>query len=227
MDIVLVEDDTTLSDVIAMHLRAEGFRVRAAADGEAALDACAAQRPDVVLLDVMLPKKTGLEVCAELRRLYGASPGVVMLTALGSEADVVCGLDAGADDYVVKPIRPRELLARVRSLGRRIGAVGTTHDLAFGPLRVSPSARQVKVHEATVRLTATEWDLLFGLVSEPLRVFSRAELLSRVFDTTHAGYARNVDCHVTRVRRKLEGAGLAPAPIETVHGQGYRFVPPC
>jgi len=151
-----------------------------------------------------------------------------MLTALGSEADVVCGLDAGADDYVVKPIRPRELVARVRSLTRRMGVVSAAAQLiVFGTLRIDPQARNVLVKDTVVRLTATEWELLHCLAVESPRVLSRNDLLQRVFDTTHAGYARNVDCHVTRVRRKLEAAGLEHAPIETVHGAGYRFVPPC
>jgi two-component system alkaline phosphatase synthesis response regulator PhoP len=227
LDIVLVEDDATLAEVIEMHLVAEGFSVRLASDGDAALARCEEARPDLVLLDVMLPKRSGLEVCAELRRRYGHLPGVVMLTALGSEADVVCGLDAGADDYVVKPVRPRELLARVRSLARRIG-VGTsaTREITHGPLRLRPDLRTLHVNEAPIRLTATEWDLLLCLVAEPSRVLSRTELLERVFDTSHAGYARNVDCHITRLRRKLESAGLNPSPVETVHGAGYRFVPP-
>lgn len=226
-DIVIVEDDATLAEVLDMHLAAEGYRVRRADDGELALRVCEESRPDLVLLDVMLPKKTGLEVCAELRRRYGPLPGIVMLTALGSEADVVCGLDAGADDYVVKPIRPRELLARVRSLTRRLGIPETTSTLAFGSLSIDPSARSVRVGDTSVKLTATEFELLQCLASKPNHVFARSDLLQRVFDTNHAGYARNVDCHVTRVRRKLESAGLEGSPIETVHGTGYRFVPPC
>ena len=228
MDIVLVEDDPVLAEVLAMHLADGGFTVRTAADGEAALARCAEARPDLVLLDVMLPKKSGIEVCVALRRAYGALPGVVMLTALGSEADVVCGLDAGADDYVVKPVRPRELLARVRSLGRRLSAVpSAARELVHGALRIDVEARTARVGEGALRLTATEWELLHCLAAQPQRVLTRAELLQRVFDTSHAGYARNVDCHVTRLRRKLEGAGLSPSPVETVHGAGYRFVPPC
>ena len=226
MQIVLVEDDATLAEVIEMHLVAEGFSVRTAFDGESALARCDECKPDLVLLDVMLPKKNGLEVCAELRRKYGPLPGVVMLTALGSESDVVCGLDAGADDYVVKPIRPRELLARVRSLLRRMGAGTESTEVTFGPLRIDAAARQVRVGDKAIKLTATEWDVFRCLSAEPKKVLSRTDLLQRVFDTTHAGYARNVDCHVTRLRRKLEAAGLKPAPIETVHGTGYRFVPP-
>ena len=227
MDIVLAEDDATLADVLAMHLRAEGFDVRAASDGAAALALCEDALPDLVLLDVMLPKRTGLEVCSELRRAHGARPGVVMLTALGSEADVVCGLDAGADDYVVKPIRPKELLARIRSLLRRLTGPNDAQAVVFGPLRLDRPARQAYVGDKALRLTATEWEILACLALEPKRVWPRAELLARVFDTTHAGYARNVDCHVARLRRKLEDAGLSEKPIETVHGVGYRFVPPC
>ncbi len=227
MDIVLVEDDRTLAEVIAMQLTAEGYTVRSVDDGEAGLAACAASLPDLVLLDVMLPKKGGLEVCAELRRLYGPSPGVVMLTALGAEADVVCGLEAGADDYVVKPIRPRELVARVRSLSRRLGAPAPSRVLTFGAMTLDPASRRLTVAGEPVRLTATEWDLLQCLVTSAPNVLSRSDLLQRVFDTQHAGYARNVDCHVTRLRRKLEVAGLSPTPIETVHGAGYRFAPPC
>lgn len=226
-EVLLVEDDATLADVLDMHLAAEGYLVRRAVDGEQALEACAASRPEVVLLDVMLPRRNGLEVCTELRRRYGQTPGVVMLTALGSEVDVVCGLDAGADDYVVKPIRPKELLARVRSVARRLGVDATSRELSFGPLVLDVASRAMTVSGQPVRLTATEYELLVCLACAPGRVWSRRELLERVFDTTHTGYARNVDCHVTRVRRKLEVAGLAVSPIETVHGAGYRFTPPC
>ncbi len=228
IDVLLVEDDPGLSDVLAMHLVDGGFTVRTAADGEAALARCAEARPDLVLLDVMLPKKSGIEVCVALRRMYGALPGVVMLTALGSEADAVCGLDAGADDYVVKPVRPRELLARVRSLLRRMATPpSAAREIVHGALRIDVEARTAHVGDHGLRLTATEWELLHCLAAEPRRVRARAELLEKVFDTSHAGYARNVDCHVTRLRRKLEGAGLCSSPIETVHGVGYRFVPPC
>ncbi len=228
LDIVLVEDDVGLAEVMTMHLVDSGFTVRTAADGEAALERCAEARPDLVLLDVMLPKKSGIEVCVELRRTYGPLPGVVMLTALGSEADVVCGLDAGADDYVVKPVRPRELLARVRSLARRLSATPSASvELVYGPLRINVERRTVHVHETLLRLTATEFEVFHCLATDPQRVFARAELLQRVFDTSHTGYARNVDCHITRLRRKLEGAGLSPSPLETMHGVGYRFVPPC
>lgn len=228
-DLLLVEDDETLSGVLALHLEAAGYAVRAVEDGALALASCEAAKPDVVLLDVMLPGRSGIEVCQELRARYGARMGVVILTALGSEPDVVVGLDAGADDYVVKPIRPRELIARLRSLTRRLtlapGGASASRALVFGPLRIDEDKRELDVRGAPIHLTATEWDLLSCLVQEPRRVFSRAALLERVFDTTHRGYARNVDCHVARLRRKLEAAKVVGA-IETVHGAGYRFVPP-
>ncbi len=226
-DLLLVEDDETLSEVLALHLEAAGYAVRAVEDGAGALASCEEARPDVVLLDVMLPGKSGIEVCQELRARYGARMGVVILTALGSEPDVVVGLDAGADDYVVKPIRPRELIARLRSLTRRLtlAPASESRALVFGPLRVDEDKRELDVRGVPIHLTATEWDLLSCLVREPKRVFSRAALLERVFDTTHRGYARNVDCHVARLRRKLEAAKVVGA-IETVHGAGYRFVPP-
>lgn len=224
-DIVLVEDDSTLAEVLELHLAADGYTVRRAEDGLAGLDRCNESKPDLVLLDVMLPKKSGLEVCVELRRRFGPLPGIIMLTALGTEADVVCGLDAGADDYVVKPIRPRELLARVRSLARRLSTTGEAV-VDHGRLVIDPDSRTVRVDGQVIRLTATEFELLHCLAREPEKVMSRADLLRRIFDTEHAGYARNVDCHVTRVRRKLEAAGLAKTPIETVHGTGYRFVKP-
>jgi DNA-binding response OmpR family regulator len=224
--IVVVEDDPTLAEVLELHLQADGYDVRTADDGITGLARCAESLPDLVLLDVMLPEKSGLEVCVELRKRFGSLPGIIMLTALGTEADIVCGLDAGADDYVVKPIRPRELLARVRSLSRRLAKTGDA-TTTFGRLVIDPDARAVRVDGQQLKLTATEFELLQCLSRAPERVFSRAELLHDIFDTEHAGYARNVDCHVTRVRRKLEAAGLSPTPIETVHGTGYRFVPPC
>ncbi len=228
LEVLLVEDDETLREVLSLHLAAEGYRITTAASGREALTRCESATPDLVLLDVMLPELSGLAVCAELRRRYGGRLGVVMLTALGGEPDVVCGFDVGADDYVVKPVRPRELVARLRSLARRLGAsLREVAPLTFGRLTVQTESREVSVDAAPVRLTATEWELFSCLVAEPRRVLSRAQLLEKVFDTTHRGYARNVDCHITRLRRKLEAGGLQDVVIETVHGAGYRFVPPC
>jgi DNA-binding response OmpR family regulator len=229
VDLLLVEDDAGLGDVLRLHLAAEGWAVRVATDGEAALAACAQSLPDVVVLDVMLPRRSGLEVCAALRALYHPSPGVVMLTARDSELDVILGFEVGADDYVIKPSRPRELVARVRALLRRIERAPAApvaeraEALVHGALSIDVDARRVTVGGELLKLTPTEYTLLVHLARIPARVFSRQELLAAVFDSAHEGYARNVDCHVTRLRRKLEAAGLMPAPIRTVHGAGYAF----
>ena len=233
MDVLIVEDDPALGDVVAVHLAAEGWRLRRVADGEAALTACAERLPDLVVLDVMLPKRSGLEVCAALRALYHPSPGVVMVTARDTELDVILGFEVGADDYVLKPFRPRELVARVRALNRRMGravvapatdpAPAAGNVVAHGELRVDPDARQASVGGHVLRLTPTEFELLLLLARTPQRAWSRKELLEKVFDSTHEGYSRNVDSHVMRLRKKIEMAGMRPAPIRTVQGTGYRF----
>jgi DNA-binding response OmpR family regulator len=234
MDVLIVEDDPALGDVVAVHLAAEGWRLRRVDDGEAALAACAERLPDLVVLDVMLPRRSGLEVCAALRALYHPSPGVVMVTARDTELDVILGFEVGADDYVLKPFRPRELVARVRALNRRLGraappapaqdpapAAGTV--VTHGELRVDPDARRATVGDHVLRLTPTEFELLLLLARTPRRAWSRKELLEKVFDSTHEGYSRNVDSHVMRLRKKIEMAGMRPAPIRTVQGTGYCF----
>ena len=223
--ILLVEDDVALREVTAMHLAGAGYDVAAVGDGDDALAACAARPPDALVLDLMLPGRSGLEVCRELRARHAPSPGVVMVTARGSEADMVIGLDAGADDYVVKPFAPAVLLARVAALCRRLAAraAAVPERVTWGPIAIDLDARRVEVSGRAVALTPTELALLHRLCAAPGRVLTRKQLLAEIFGTTHEGYARNVDCHVTRLRRKLEAAGLAPAPIHGVHGAGYRL----
>jgi two-component system, OmpR family, response regulator MtrA len=226
LDVLLVEDDPALRDVMAFHLQAEGWTVRAVSDGEAGLAACDERLPEVAVLDVMLPGMSGLEVCTALRARYSPSPGVIMVTARSSEADVLCGFDSGADDYVVKPFRPRILCARVAALSRRVSTAGPAQtSISVGTLRIDPGAKRAEVGGQTVKLTATEYALLEHLARHPAKVFSRLDLLRAVWDTSHEGYARTVDCHVTRLRRKLEAAGLAPMPIQTVQGFGYVLAP--
>ena len=227
LEILLVEDDAPLAAALSVNLRAEGWSVRWASSCKDARTAARALRPDVVVLDVMLGDGSGLDVCVQLRREIEPTPGVVMLTARGSEADVVLGLDHGADDYVVKPCRPRELAARVRAVARRtMPAVDELHD-AFvrGQLRVDPPRRRAWVDDLELSLTPTEHELLSILARHVDRAHSRMDLLQAVFDSTHPGYARNVDCHVARLRRKLEAAGMSPVPIKTIYGVGYRFTP--
>jgi DNA-binding response OmpR family regulator len=238
MDVLIVEDDPALGDVMAVHLAAEGWGLRRVEDGDAALAACAERLPDLVVLDVMLPKRSGLEVCAALRALYHPSPGVVMVTARNTELDVILGFEVGADDYVLKPFRPRELVARARALNRRLGRAGATAPVAaaaattsqrtasvvaHGDLQIDADARRATVGAHVLRLTPTEFELLLLLARTPDRAWSRKELLEQVFDSTHEGYSRNVDSHVMRLRKKIELAGMRPAPIRTVQGTGYRF----
>ena len=227
LEILLVEDDAPLAAALSVNLRAEGWVVRWAPSCADAMQAAAERRPDVVVLDVMLGDGSGLDVCVRLRSEITPTPGVVMLTARGSEADVVLGLDHGADDYVVKPCRPRELAARVRAVARRVlpAAELTAEPIVRGALRIDPSARRAWVSEKELTLTPTELELLTILARHEDRAHPRMELLRAVFDSTHAGYARNVDCHVARLRRKLETAGLSPVPIKTIYGVGYRFTP--
>lgn len=231
---LVVEDDPTLRDVLTVALSAQGCLVRWTDDGDRALAECEARLPEIVVLDVMLPGRSGLEVCAALRALYNPSPGVVMVTAKDSEVDVILGFEVGADDYVIKPFRPKELVARVKALSRRLKQRTPSTPpveepeaaMVWGPLKIDPGARSVEVSGNPVQLTPTELSLLAFLARVPNRVYSRMQLLERIWDSTHEGYARNVDCHITRIRRKLEKAGLDPAPINTVHGTGYSFVIP-
>jgi len=224
--VLLVEDDDALREVTAGHLARAGYTVEAVGDGESALDAAHRERPSVVVLDLMLPKLSGLEVCRALRSHFDPSPGVIMVTARGSEADMVIGLDAGADDYVVKPFAPPILLARLAALCRRLHAAHsprTSTVTAWKDIAIDQSARRATVRGKPLTLTPTELAVLACLCAEPGVVLSRKQLLEEVFGTAHDGYARNVDCHITRLRRKLEAAGLEPAPIHTVHGAGYRL----
>lgn len=221
LSVLLVEDDKPLAHALSVNLAAEGWRVRTAPTCDSALEAIRASLPDIVLLDRMLPDGDGLSLCVALRDAR-PTPGVIVLTARASEADVVLGLDQGADDYVVKPCRPRELVARVRAVLRR-KAPGPSDLLIRGRLRIDSVRRQAWVGSTEVVLTPTEHELLVVLAREPGKVHARLDLLSTVFDSTHAGYARNVDCHVARLRRKLAAAGLEHDPIKTLHRLGYRF----
>ena len=215
LGVIVVEDDAVLREILSLHLSREGYAVRSVGSGDLALAACRENRPDVVVLDISLPGASGLEVCATLRATCKPSPGVVIVTARASEADVLLGFDAGADDYVLKPCRPREIVARVAALARRLLPPNEQGVLSRGRLTLDLGAMSAAVDAKRLDLTPTE---LAGTVQ------SRRALLSTVFHSGHEGYARNVDCHVARLRRKLEAAGLVPAPIETVHGTGYRFV---
>jgi DNA-binding response OmpR family regulator len=197
-------------------------------DGDEAVRALLVEPPALVILDLMVPGRSGLDVCREIRARLGPQPVVLMLTARIAEEDAVLGFDVGADDYVRKPFRVAELMARIGALLRRTaehpGAPPATSAAAHrAGLAIDAAARRASVAGREVRLTPMEFDLLCHLARCPGQVLSRRQLLEEVWGYQHEGYARTIDTHVTRLRRKLAAAGLAGDPIATVHGRGYRF----
>lgn len=223
--VLVVDDDATVSDVVRRYLERAGYTVTLAGDGPSALAAADANPPDLVVLDLMLPGMSGLEVCRRLRERSDVP--VVMLTALGEETDRVVGFEVGADDYVTKPFSPRELALRVQSVLRRAGRTAVTPPaelLVDGDLRLDPVARTVTRAGVPLPLTVREFDLLTHFLRNPRRAASRAELLEQVWGWSFGDQA-TVTVHVRRVREKIEPDPAAPTRIVTVWGVGYRFEP--
>jgi DNA-binding response OmpR family regulator len=219
--VLVVDDDPTVSDVVRRYLEQDGCQVRLAADGLAALAAVAEEPPDLVVLDLMLGGIDGLEVCRRLRRDRPALP-VVMLTALGEEADRVVGLEVGADDYVTKPFSPRELVLRVRSVLRRTAPVTADEKLTDGDLMADTGRRVAERNGQPLPLTVREFDLLEFLLRHPARAWSRAQLLDRVWGWQF-GDQSTVTVHVRRLREKIEDDPASPRRLLTVWGVGYRY----
>jgi DNA-binding response OmpR family regulator len=219
--VLVVEDDATVRDVVARYLGGAGHDVELAGDGRAGLDAALRGEPDVVVLDVMLPGLSGLEVCRALRSRRSAA-AIVMLTALGEEDERVLGLELGADDYVTKPFSPRELVLRVASVLRRSGAPDATGPLVDGDLRVDPVGRRAFLADTELALTTREFDLLAFLLAHRGRAFTRAELLARVWGWDF-GDQSTVTVHVRRLREKIEADPVQPRRIATIWGTGYRW----
>lgn len=223
--ILLVEDEKAIRDAVSAYLEREGYWVTAAADGEVALTEFDKHRFDVVVLDLMLPKISGEDVCRSIRDLSDVP--IIMLTAKGETEDRIAGLELGADDYLVKPFSPRELVARVRALLRRAHADEEPQRdrLVFGELTIDVTAHKVFLGEEELDLTASEFKLLTTLARYPGRVYTRMELVEKVLGYDFEGYERTIDSHVKNLRAKIHDDPRDPTYIWTVHGVGYRFDP--
>ena len=237
MKILIIEDEITIARVIQLYLQQANYTVLTASDGVAGLELHAREHPDLVILDLMLPALDGMEVCRRIRAW--ANTPILMLTARQGEEDRIAGLELGADDYLVKPFSPREVVSRVKAILRRtsqssMGSLEarevdktetTNEERHFGGLLINIPARRVEVNGQRVTLTAKEFDLLMTLTAAPERVFTREALLDQVWGYTYLGDGRTVDVHIGTLRKKIESVPDAPHYIKTVWGVGYKFEP--
>ena len=225
--ILVVEDEASIAEVVSLYLKRAGYSVQIASDGRQAMDIFQQQQPDFVILDLMLPKVDGLSLTRWLRDRSNVP--IIMLTARREEIDRIAGLEMGADDYVVKPFSPQELVSRVRAvlrrLGREHGEPGSERALSFEGLSIDPLSRVVKVEETEVELTAKEFDMLHLLAQYPKQVFTREQLLDRVWGGAQYIDPGTVTVHVRRLREKLENDPSHPTRLLTVWGVGYKFEP--
>lgn len=223
--ILVVDDEPHIVELVRYNLVQEGYDVATAGDGEAALTKVRTERPDLIILDIMLPGVDGLEVCRRLRA--ESSVPIIMLTAKGGEMDRVVGLEIGADDYVAKPFSPRELVARVRAvLRRRVREISPSSQepIRAGDLHLNPATHEVMLGGRPVELTAREFELLRLLMRHPNRVFTRDFLLEHLWGVDFYGSTRTVDMHVSRLREKIEDDPSRPTYIQTVRGVGYKLL---
>lgn len=222
--ILVVDDEPIVAEVLERYLRRESYVVHLASDGPSALELARSLDPALIVLDVMLPEIDGLEVCRRLRA--ESNVPIILLTARSEETDRILGLGLGADDYVVKPFSPGELVARIKAVLRRTTApVDDPYALRFDDLRILPRQRTVEVAGRPVDLTAKEFDLLHFLARHPGQVFTREQLLDRVWDYAYLGDANTVTVHIRRLREKIEPDPVRPRWVKTVWGVGYKFVP--
>jgi DNA-binding response OmpR family regulator len=220
--VLVVEDEPEIADAVRQYLEKDGYAVAVAGDGERALAEFARLRPDLVLLDLMLPGVDGWEVARRIRQQ--ATTPIIMLTARSAEVDKLLGLELGADDYITKPFSPREVVARVRAVLRRArGAEPAAEVLRIHDLEIDPLRLEVRRGGVSVSLTPTEFKLLHVLARHPGRVFTRMQLIDQVQGYAFEGYERTVDAHIKNLRRKLEPDPRRPRYVLTVHGVGYRF----
>jgi DNA-binding response OmpR family regulator len=226
-NILVVEDETSIAEVVSLYLKRAGYEVQVASDGRQAMTLFERLMPDFVVLDLMLPEVDGLSLTRWLRDRSNVP--IIMLTARREEIDRIAGLEMGADDYVVKPFSPQELVSRVRAVMRRLGrekeAAENERELIFAGLAIDPLSRVVKVQEEEVELTAKEFDMLYLLAQYPRQVFTREQLLDRVWGGAQYIDPGTVTVHVRRLREKLENDPSNPARLLTVWGVGYKFEP--
>lgn len=222
--IVIIEDEPDILEVLSYNLKREGFDVFTATNGNLGLSLVEKESPDLLLLDLMLPGLDGIEICSSIKNNPAAQNTlIIMVTAKGEESDVVLGLGVGADDYITKPFSPKELVARVKAVLRRgqlVDTVPTTEKVRVGDLTIDTSKYEVTIGGKEVRLTATEFRLLHYLASNPGRVFSREQLLSRAMGDDVVVVDRNIDVHIRGIRKKMD---MDPPLIETIRGVGYRL----
>lgn len=228
-DILVVDDEASVVEVVALYLKREGFTVRVARDGRSALNAIREQLPALVVLDLMLPEVDGLEIVRRLRDDAGSDVPVIMLTARRQETDRIYGLELGADDYVTKPFSPAELVSRVKAVLRRArGSSGMEkgeRPLQYNDLSIDPKTRIVNVRGSSIDLTATEFNLLWFMVSHPRQVFKRDQLLENVWGFSEYVDPSTVTVHIRRLREKIEVDPSDPTHLLTVWGVGYKFDP--
>jgi two-component system, OmpR family, response regulator ResD len=224
--VLVVDDEPTITEVVARYLQRAGYRTAIAADGTQALAAAGEHRPDLVVLDLMLPKLGGLDVMRRLREHDHARVPIILLTAKGEESDRITGLRLGADDYVVKPFSPGELVARIDAVLRRVDLpTGEQPPIEVGELTIDPTARRVLVAGEEAQLTGREFDLLLFFAAHPGQVFSRTQLMDAVWQYSFYTDTSTVTVHIRRLRAKIEADPAEPRHLQTVWGIGYRFQP--
>ncbi|TFG45987.1 MAG: response regulator transcription factor [Dehalococcoidia bacterium] len=219
--ILVVDDERKIIDIVRAYLEKEGYRVVTAADGDAAVRLFRQEKPDLIVLDLMLPKLSGNDVCRIIRK--ESETPIIMLTARDELTDKIVGLELGADDYLTKPFEGRELVARIKAILRRSEPRSFTPIIRTGELVVDTERRQANIGERIIELTTMEFDLLRLLAAHPGRVFSRADILDRLQGDTYEGYERTIDSHVKNLRRKIEADPEKPTLIHTVYGAGYKL----
>ncbi|MBN1305680.1 MAG: response regulator transcription factor [Anaerolineales bacterium] len=219
--ILVIDDEPKIVEICQDYLKAAGFEVASAQDGPGGLAAARREKPDLVVLDLMLPEMDGLDLCRTLRR--ESDVPIIMLTARVDESDKLVGLELGADDYITKPFSPRELVARVRVVLRRVGADPTSDVIRAGEVTLDRTRYEAVLPEKTIVLTPTEFEIIATLASQPGRIFSRSQLLTAVHGVAFESYERAIDSHIRNLRRKLETGDGQARYIVTVHGIGYKF----